>query len=64
MCNFGFYNISYLLAVRNQAAIEEEPAILEDADDDAPVEAKDKVEFDDKMGAKVNIISSLYSCYI
>lgn len=42
-----------MLAARNQAAlIEEEPDIVEEVDDE-DVQDTQKVEFDDKMGAKV-----------
>lgn len=39
-------------AARHQDVLEEEPAIADDADDDNAQEGGQKVEFDDKMGAK------------
>lgn len=43
-----------IVAARHQAAaLEEEPDVVDEVEEDNPTETQ-KVEFDDKMGAKVN----------
>lgn len=51
------------LAARHQAAFaEDDPALAEDVAEEGPAETTQKVDFDDKMGAKV--IISLISIYL